>query len=395
VIKGIEEIQLKEKRVFIRVDFNVPLDAEGKIADDSRILASLPTIDYALRQGARLILASHLGRPGGKPDPKLSLMPVAERLSEMLGQEVLFPEDCISFAVKKLVGELKEGGVILLENLRFHPEEEANDPFFCERLASNVDVYINDAFGTLHRAHASTVGMVPLISEKAAGKLVLKEVEYLRNIVDSPKSPFVVILGGAKVSDKLGVIENLFKKVDAFLIGGAMAYTFLKAQGVSVGSSLVEEGKVHQAKKILERAKVRDIPFYLPVDHVIAREPKRNAEFRTTSGPDIPSGWMGVDIGPKTLELFSGAMARAKTLFWNGPLGIFETPPFDQGTMGVARKLAGISATTVVGGGDSAAAVKQAGIEDQISHLSTGGGATLEFLEGKKLPGLQALEIEA
>jgi len=394
VIQGLEEIDLKDKRVFVRADFNVPLDSQGAIADDSRILATLPTIEYAIEQGARLILASHLGRPQGKPNPKFSLLPVAERLSELLRQDVLFPEDCISHAVRKLASELKEGGVILLENLRFHPEEEANDPIFCEKLAANADVYINDAFGTLHRAHASTVGMVPLVPEKGVGKLIQKEVESLEQLMGSPKRPFVAVLGGAKVSDKLGVIENLFKKVDGFLIGGAMAYTFLKAKGVEIGNSLVEEAKVHQAKKILERARVRDIPIFLPCDHVIAREVAENSEFKTSPGPQIPSGWMGVDIGPETLELFGKSIEKAKTILWNGPLGVFEISPFDQGTVGIAKKIAASSSTSLVGGGDSIAAVKKAQVVDGITHLSTGGGATLKFLEGKKMPGLVALENE-
>lgn len=389
-----ETLELKNKRTFIRADFNVPLNEEGKIADDSRIVATLPTIQEAIAKGGRILLASHLGRPKGKPNPKWSLLPVAERLSEFLNMEVLFPEDCIGDGVRKLSGELKEGGVILLENLRFHPGEEANDPVFCERLAANVDVYINDAFGTLHRAHASTVGMVPLVPEKAAGKLVQKEVKYLNKIMESPEKPFVAILGGAKVSDKLGVLENLLKKVDVLLIGGAMAYTFLRAQGVEVGDSLVEGGKIHQAAKILERANLRDRPLLLPVDHVIARELKAGAEFETTSGPGIKDGWMGVDIGPKTLDLFKEQIARARTVLWNGPVGAFEISPFDQGTLGLARAVAESSATSVVGGGDSVAAIKKANLENKISHLSTGGGATLEYLEGKILPGLKALEIE-
>jgi len=395
VINGIEQLDIKDKRVFIRVDYNVPMDGTGRIADDTRIKASLPTLRYVIDQGARILLGSHLGRPKGKVDPKLSLLPVAEHLSELLNQEVFFPEDCVGNAVRKLSAELKEGSVILLENLRFHPGEEANDPQFAEKLASNADAYINDAFGTLHRAHASTVGMVPFVEQKAAGKLVLNEIGYLNKIIDSPDRPFVALLGGAKVSDKLGVIENLLKKVDALLIGGAMAYTFLLAQGISVGSSLVESGKVHQAERILDRVKVRDIPFVLPLDHVIAREIKKGTEFKTTQGPEIPEGWMGVDVGPKTLERFSDQISRARTVLWNGPVGAFEFSPFDRGTVGVARFLAESSATSLVGGGDSLAAVKAAGVENKISHLSTGGGATLEFLEGKNLPGLRALEIEA
>ncbi len=394
MIKSLEELELKEKRVFVRVDFNVPCDAEGKVADDSRIVASLPTIRHVLKAGGKLILASHLGRPKGKRDPKYSLMPVAARLSELLEREVTFPEDCIGDAVKKLVGEMREGEVILLENLRFHPEEEANDPIFSERLAGLADIYVNDAFGTLHRAHASTVGMVPLVKEKAAGLLVLKEVQVLSRLLHEPARPFVAILGGAKVSDKLGVIENLLKLVDGLLIGGAMAYTFLKAKGVEVGASLVEDGKLHQAAKLLERAKTKDIRLELPVDHVVARELKAGAEFKTTPGASIPAGWMGLDVGPKTLEAYEAQILAAKTVLWNGPVGAFETPPFERGTVEIARTLAKSAGMTVVGGGDSLAAVKVAGVGEKIGHLSTGGGATLEFLEGKTLPGLKALETE-
>jgi phosphoglycerate kinase len=395
MIKSIEDLDLKEKRVFIRVDFNVPLDAQGRVSDDSRILASLPSIRFAMAQGAKLILASHLGRPKGKRHPAYSLLPVAARLSELLEKEVLFPEDCIGDAVRKLIGEMKEGDVILLENLRFHPEEEANDPIFSERLASYADVYINDAFGTLHRAHASTVGMVPFVKEKAAGKLVLKEVEYLNKLMLAPERPFVAVLGGAKVSDKLEVIESLLKRVSAICVGGAMAYTFLKAKGVEVGKSLVEEDKVRQASKFLERAKLKDIRFLLPVDHVIAKGLEQDTEYQTSPGVQIPTGWMGVDIGPKTIKLFEEEISKAKTVLWNGPMGVFEISPFERGTVELARALGKSSATTVVGGGDSVAAVKMAGVGEQISHLSTGGGATLEFIEGKTLPGLKALEIEA
>ncbi len=395
MIQGIESLEFSDQRVFVRVDFNVPLDRDGKITDDSRILASLPTIQYIMQKGGRVILASHLGRPAGKFDPKLSLLPVAQRLSEIFQQDILFPEDCVGDAVKKLTSELKEGNVLLLENLRFHSQEEANDPIFSERLAGISDIYVNDAFGSLHRAHASTVGMVSLVPKKAAGKLVLSEVKHLSKILESPEHPFAMILGGAKVTDKLGVIENLIPHVDALLIGGAMAYTFLRAKGISVGASRVEESKIHQALKIIERAKVRDIPLVLPVDHVIAQTLKEHAAFQTTSGVEIPEGWMGVDIGPKTLELFEKHLQGAKTILWNGPVGAFEISPFDQGTLHLAQAIAKSSAISVVGGGDSALAVKQAGAEQGFTHLSTGGGATLEFLEGKTLPGLKALEIEA
>jgi len=395
MIKSLEELDLKDKRVFIRVDFNVPYDAQGQVKDDARIVASLPTIRHALNAGAKVILASHLGRPKGKRDPKYSLLPVAARLSELLEREVVFPEDCVGDAVKKLVAEMRESEVILLENLRFHPEEEANDPVFSERLAALAEIYVNDAFGTLHRAHASTVGMVPLVKEKAAGLLVLKEVQMLSRLLQEPARPFVAILGGAKVSDKLGVIENLLKLVDGLLIGGAMAYTFLKAKGIEVGASLVEEGKLHQAAKLLERAKTKDIRFELPLDHVIGRELKEGTEFKTTSGPAIPAGWMGLDVGPKTLEAYEAQIRGAKTVLWNGPLGAFEIAPFERGTVEIARALAKCQGMTVVGGGDSLAAVKVAGVAEKLSHLSTGGGATLEFLEGKVLPGLKALEENA
>jgi phosphoglycerate kinase len=293
------------------------------------------------------------------------------------------------------VTEMREGEIILLENLRFHPEEEANDPVFSERLAALADIYINDAFGTLHRAHASTVGMVPLVKEKAAGLLVLKEVQVLGRLLQEPERPFIAILGGAKVSDKLGVIENLLRLVDGLLIGGAMAYTFLKAKGVEVGNSLVEDAKVHTAAKLLERAKTKDIHLDLPQDHVVGKELKAGTDFKTTAGPSIPQGWMGLDIGPKTVESFAEQIAQAKTVLWNGPLGAFEVPPFEKGSVETARALAACPGMTVVGGGDSLAAVKAAGVEGKLTHLSTGGGATLEFLEGKTLPGLKALEIES
>lgn len=393
MIPQLESLSLQGKRAFIRVDYNVPLGEGGTVADATRIEASLPTLRYAVTHGARVVLASHLGRPKGKVDPKYSLLPVAGKLSELLEMEVVFPENCIGDGVKKLISDLKEGQVILLENLRFHPGEEANERHFAESLAQLADVYINDAFGTLHRAHASTVGMVPLVADRAAGRLVKKEVDVLGGLLEDPARPFWLVLGGAKVSDKLGVLENLLKKVDGVIIGGGMAYTFLKALGVEVGRSLLEEGKIRQAEKILERAKLRDIPVILPQDHVVAQEIKSSAAFQTTSGPQVPEGWMGVDIGPKTLEKYGEALQEAKTVLWNGPVGVFETQPFDRGTVGLAKILAGLKAFTVVGGGDSLSAVKRANVESQISHLSTGGGATLEFLEGKSLPGLKALEI--
>lgn len=313
----------------------------------------------------------------------------------MLGQDVVFPEDCIGDAVRKLVGELRDGEVILLENLRFHPEEEKNDEGFSERLAALAEVYVNDAFGTLHRAHASTVGMVKFFKDKAAGKLVMEEIAYLQRLLKAPERPFVAILGGAKVSSKIPTLENLLQVADALLIGGAMAYTFLKAQGVEVGLSKLEESKVHQAKKILERAQSKGVCIELPVDHMIAKTCDAAADIQTTSGVRIPPGWMGLDIGPRTLESFEKKIQAAKTILWNGPMGVFEEAPFARGTLEIARLLARCQATTLVGGGDSLAAVQQAGVSDRMTHLSTGGGATLEFLEGKTLPGLQALESEA
>jgi phosphoglycerate kinase len=392
MIKSIQDFELSEKRVFIRVDFNVPLTSHGQVVDDSRILATLPTIQYAIESGAKVILASHLGRPKGKRDPKYTLLPVAERLTDLLEEEVLFPEDCIGSAVKKLASEMREGQVLLLENLRFHAEEEASDPVFSEKLASLADVYINDAFGTLHRAHASTVGMVSFVPLRGAGFLVLEEVSSLTKLLQEPESPFVAVLGGAKVSDKLGVIENLLHYVDQILIGGGMAYTFLKAKGIEVGRSLIDLSKIHLAEKLIEKARRQEVRLELPVDHVIAQKLQQGAETKVTEGASIPPDYMGLDIGPKTLEKFKKCLKGAKTILWNGPLGAFEIPPFDQGTLGIAHCIGESQSHSVVGGGDSLAAIKQAGVAGKITHLSTGGGATLVFLEGKKLPGLQALE---
>ncbi len=391
MIKTIAELPIEKKRVFIRVDFNVSFGEDGKIIDDTRIRSVLPTIEYALANDSKVILASHLGRPKGTPNPKYSLLPVAEHLSSLIKRDVILPEDCVGDAVKKLTSEMREGQVILLENLRFHAEEEKNDPIFSEKLAALAEVYINDAFGTLHRAHASTVGMVKYFQEKGFGFLVKREVEYLSKVLDNPDRPLVAILGGAKVSDKLGVVEYLLSKVDALLIGGAMSYTFLKASGVNVGNSLVDESKIHLAAKFLERAKVKNIPLLLPVDHRIAEKIGSNVPSQIVEG-NIPAGWMGLDIGPKTIENFSNAIAESKTIIWNGPLGVYETPPFNEGTLAMARAIAKTKALSVIGGGDSAAAVMEAGVVDKISHISTGGGATLACLEGKILPGLQALK---
>lgn len=382
---SIRDLDLKNKVAFIRVDFNVPLAPGGQeITSDKRIRASLPTIQYALDHGAGLVLASHLGRPKGKPNPEMSLKPVAARLAELLKRPVKMAPDCIGAEVEKM--RPKPGEVLLLENLRFHPEEEKNDPAFSKQLASLCDVYVNDAFGSAHRAHASTVGMIQFVQQAAAGLLMDKELEYLTRATKNPQRPCVAILGGAKVSDKIEVIENLMKIVDQLLIGGAMAYTFLKAQGKPVGKSLVEEDKVDLAKELLDRAGSK---LLLPVDHVVVSELKDGAGHRVVS--EIPDGTMAVDIGPATIEIYSAAIQKAKTIIWNGPMGIFEKPPFDHGTVALARAVADSGATSVVGGGDSEKAIKSAGVADKISHISTGGGASLEFLAGIELPGVAAL----
>lgn len=382
---SIRDLDLQNKRVFIRVDFNVPLADGGQtITSDKRIRASLPTIQYALDRGAAVILASHLGRPKGKPNPEMSLKPVARRLQELLGRPVTMAPDCVGPEVEAMLPE--PGQVLLLENLRFHPEEEANDPEFSRKLASLCDVYVNDAFGSAHRAHASTVGMIRFVPKAAAGLLMEKELEYLTKVTGNPDRPCVAILGGAKVSDKIEVIQNLLKIADRVLIGGAMAYTFLRAQGKSAGKSLVEEDKIELARQLLLAA---DGKLLLPVDHVVADEPREGAGYEVLE--EIPAGKMGLDIGPKTVELYSREIARAKTIIWNGPMGVFEKPPFDRGTVAVAQAVAASGAVSVVGGGDSEKAVQSAGVADKITHISTGGGASLEFLAGLELPGVVAL----
>ena len=391
-IKSIRNVDLKGKRVFIRVDFNVPLDEKLAVADDTRIRASLPTVQFARDQGAKVVLASHLGRPKGTVNPKYSLRPVATRLNELLGANARFAKESVGDEVESAVQQLKAGEVCLLENLRFHKEEEANDPQYAERLARLCEVYVNDAFGTAHRAHASTVGMVPFCREAAAGFLMERELEYLGKLVSNPEKPFVAILGGAKVSDKIEVIRNLLGRVDALLIGGAMAYTFFLAKGVEVGKSMVESDKAALAKELLDVAASKHVEFLLPVDHLVASRLDELAETKITSVNETPADWMGVDIGPRTVEKFREKIRGAKTVFWNGPMGIFEKTPFARGTMDIAHSLADCRGITVIGGGDSVSAVKRSGVADRITHISTGGGASLEFLSGIELPGVAALE---
>ncbi len=387
----IDQVDLRGKRVIIRVDFNVPLDDSLQITDDSRIRAALPTINHTIDEGGSVILCSHLGRPKGKPCPELSLAPVAKRLKRFLGKDVLFSPDCVGPKVKNLVSQLKPGDVLLLENLRFHPEEEKNDEKFAAELASLGDVYINEAFGAAHRSHASTVGVTKFIKTAAAGYLMKREVEYLEGAVENPIRPFVAILGGAKVSGKIGVIENLGKKVDKVIIGGGMAFTFIKAMGMEIGRSLVEDAMLDFAKGIQQHAMDRGVKFYLPVDCVVAASLDPGAETKIVPVQEIPEGWYGMDIGPASVKLFSEAIQNAKTILWNGPMGMFERDAFARGTQAIAHAVANAYALTIVGGGDTALAVHRSGETDSMSFISTGGGAALQLLEGGKMPGLAAL----
>lgn len=382
---SVRDLDLQGKRVFIRVDFNVPLAPGGQeITSDKRIRASLPTIQYCLEKGAGVVLASHLGRPKGKPNPEMSLKPCAAKLTELLGRPVTMAPDCVGAAVEGMLP--KPGEVLLLENLRYHAEEEANDPGFSKRLASLCDLYVNDAFGSAHRAHASTEGMIAFVKQAAAGLLMDKELEYLGKATSNPARPCVAIIGGAKVSDKIDVIQNMLKIVDKLLIGGAMAYTFLRAKNEPTGKSLVEEDKIELANELMAAAGDK---LMLPTDHVVAEKFEANAPNQTVK--TIPDGWMALDIGPETIAAYEAVVASAKTIIWNGPMGVFEMKPFDKGTMALANAVAASSAISVVGGGDSEKAIKSAGVSDKISHVSTGGGASLEFLSGIELPGVKAL----
>jgi phosphoglycerate kinase len=390
----IKDLDLRGKRVFLRVDFNVPLK-DGVVTDDTRIRETLPTLKLAIEKGGRLVLASHLGRPKGGPDPKYSLHPAARKLEDLLGKPVVFGLDCVGPGVESQSKALVDGEILVLENVRFHPEEEKNDEGFSKQLAALCDgLFVCDAFGSAHRAHASVVGITRFVQQSAAGLLMEKELAYLGKAVSNPARPFVAILGGAKVSDKIEVVENLMKIADTMLIGGGMAYTFLKAQGLPIGKSLVENDKIDLAKKILADAKARNFKFLLPTDHVTAPEFKADAAATTSSVTATPAGQMGLDIGPKTIAAYAAEIAKAKTIVWNGPMGVFEMPAFAKGTLEVAKAVAAATvsgATSIVGGGDSVAAVHQSGVADKISHISTGGGASLEFLGGRKLPGVEAL----
>ena len=387
---GIQDLDLKGKKVLIRVDFNVPLDGT-RITDDTRIRGSIPTIEHVIKNGGKVILMSHLGRPEGAVVPKYSLKPVAERLKELLGKDVILAPDCIGNEVKSIINNMKEGDVVLLENLRFHAEEEKNDPDFARQLAELGDVYVNDAFGAVHRAHASTAGLTQYISQSAAGFLMQEEIRYIKDTIDNPERPFVAIIAGAKVSDKIGIIEHLMKKADAVIIAGAMAYTFLKAMGRQVGKSLVEDDKLDLAREIFKKSLDDRVPLYLPIDHRIADKFSNDANIKTVVRGRIPDGWEGMDIGPSTVELFKSVLSDAKTIVWNGPVGVFEFDNFAKGSIAIAKILAESNAVTIVGGGDCVAALQKSGYTNKITHVSTGGGAALELMEGKDLPGIAAL----
>ena len=391
--KTVDDLKVQGKRVLVRCDFNVPLK-DGVITDENRITAALPTIEKLMKDGGKVILCSHMGKPKGEPKPELSLAPVAKRLSELLGKEVVFAKDdnVVGENAKKAVAEMKDGDVVLLENTRYRKEETKNEENFSKELASLADIFVNDAFGTSHRAHCSTVGVTAFVEESAVGYLMEKEIAFLGNAVNNPVRPFVAILGGSKVSDKINVINNLLEKVDTLIIGGGMAYTFAVAQGGHVGESLLELDKVDYAREMIEKAKEKGVNFLLPVDTVITKEFKNDTEYKTVPTGEIPDGWMGLDIGEKTRELFADAIKGAKTVVWNGPMGVFEMENFAKGTKAIAEAMAAIDATTSIGGGYSAAAVNQLGYGDKMTHISTGGGASLEFLEGKELPGVVAVD---
>ena len=389
--KTVKDVDVRSKRVLVRVDYNVPLDANGNVSDDKRITASLPTINYLLEQGARIILCSHLGRPKGEVKKEFSLAPVAKRLKELLSNvNIYFASDCIGEEAERKAAALKDGEILLLENLRFHKEEEKNDPEFAKKLASLAEIYVSDAFGTVHRAHASTAGVAAYLPA-VAGFLIGKELSIMGGALENPERPFVAILGGAKVADKIGVITNLLNKCDTLLIGGGMAYTFFKAMGYEIGDSLLDAESIDLAKQLMETAKEKGVKLLLPVDTVVAKAFAADAEHMTVASNAIPAGWQGLDIGEKTRELFAAEIKNAKTVIWNGPMGVFEFPEFAKGTEAVAKACAECGGTTIIGGGDSASAVKKLGYADKMTHISTGGGASLEFLEGKVLPGVAAL----
>ncbi len=389
--KSLKDIDVKGKRIFCRCDFNVPINDDGEIADDTRIKAALPTIRYLIDQGAKVILASHLGRPKGKPDPAFSLCPVATRLSQLLGQQVIMAPDSIGENIQLLAQQLNAGSVMLLENVRFHRGETDNDPLFAKQLASLGEIYVNDAFGTAHRAHASTEGVAHLLQPAVAGFLMEKELQYLGGALEKPQRPFVAIIGGAKVSDKITVIENLLTKVDAILIGGGMAYTFLKSQGVEIGQSLVENDRIAMAAEILDQAKKRGIKFLLPTDHLVAEKFSADSSASIAQNNNFPATGMGLDIGPETIEAYVQQIDLAQTVIWNGPMGVFEFDNFARGTFAIAEAWAKSACLSIIGGGDSVAAVNKSNLQEQMTHISTGGGASLEFLEGKDLPGVVAL----